>query len=192
MVRESVFGGIIDFFIKIGIYDVVLPFLLVFTIVFAILEKTRILGTVSVKGEKYPNKNLNSMTAFVISFLVIASAQLVEIITTVSSQVVILLMLSILFLLLIGSFYKEGEDVALQGGWRTAFVWIMFIGVVLIFLNAIKFEGTRESWLEYGLDYLAKQWSSTAVASLILIIGIILFMRWITEEPAPKSEEKKA
>ena len=45
MVEQSVFRGIIEFFEKIGIYDVVLPFLLVFTIVFAILEKTKVFGT---------------------------------------------------------------------------------------------------------------------------------------------------
>ena len=51
MVRESVLGGVIDVFERIGVYDVVLPFILVFTIVFAILEKTRVLG-VEVYGDK--------------------------------------------------------------------------------------------------------------------------------------------
>src|SRR3989339_539361 len=41
----SVFGESIQFLAKLGIYDVVLPFLLVFTIVFSLMEKTKVLGT---------------------------------------------------------------------------------------------------------------------------------------------------
>ena len=48
----SVFGEAIQFLAKLGIYDVVLPFLLVFTIVFAIMEKTKLLGTEKGKEEK--------------------------------------------------------------------------------------------------------------------------------------------
>ena len=35
MAEESAFRGVIEFFGVIGVYDIVLPFLLVFTIVFA-------------------------------------------------------------------------------------------------------------------------------------------------------------
>ncbi len=41
---ETVFRSAISFLNDIGLYDVVLPFLLVFTLVFAILEKTKLLG----------------------------------------------------------------------------------------------------------------------------------------------------
>ena len=44
MVEESVFRTAIGFLDKLGVYDIILPFLLVFTLVFAILEKTKILG----------------------------------------------------------------------------------------------------------------------------------------------------
>ncbi|MBI2131095.1 hypothetical protein HYU10_04995, partial [Candidatus Woesearchaeota archaeon] len=121
---------IIDFFDQIGVYDVVLPFLLVFTIVFAIFEKTKALGTEEYEGKKITKRNLNAIASFVIAFLVIASSELVEIITTVSSQAVILLFLSVLFLLLVGSFYKEGEGVFLQGRWQGIFTIIMFLGIV--------------------------------------------------------------
>src|SRR3989338_8827869 len=69
MVEESVFRGVIGFFDKIGVYDIILPFLLVFTIVFAILEKTKILGLEKIDGKETTKKNLNSMVAFVIAFL---------------------------------------------------------------------------------------------------------------------------
>ena len=68
MVQETVFGGVIEFFNRLGVYDIVLPFLLIFSIVFAILEKTKILGTEEVEGKKYTKKSINAIVAFVVSF----------------------------------------------------------------------------------------------------------------------------
>ncbi len=59
--------------------------------------------------KKYTKKNLDAMVSFVIAFFVIASSQLVETITQISSQVVILLLLSVFFLILVGSFAQETE-----------------------------------------------------------------------------------
>jgi hypothetical membrane protein len=131
------------------------------------------------------------MAAFVIAFLVVASSKLVETITQVSSQVVILLLLSILFLLLVGSFYSEKElPVFLEGKWKYLFMIIMFVGILGIFLNAIKTEdGT--SWLEWGWDKITNHFDSTAVGSIILIIVIIVFMFYIVKGPSSKKEEEK-
>ena len=139
MAEPSTLRGVLGFFVDIGIYDVVLPFLLVFTIVFAIFDKTKVLGVDIIDGEKYPKKNLNAIVAFTIAFFVIASAKLVEVITTVSSQVVILLLSAVFFLMMIGSVMKESEDgVFLDDKYQGAFIAAMLIGIVMIFLNALK------------------------------------------------------
>ncbi len=183
MAEASTFRGVIDFFDTIGLYDVVLPFILVFTIVFAILEKTKVLGMEKVGDSEYTRKNLNAMVSFVISFLVVASSKLVEIITTVSSQVVILLMLSVLFLLLVGSFYKDAEGGYLEGGWKTFFMFVMFIGIVLIFLGAIK-NDNDESWLDVFWTYVSQNGQGgNAVGSIILLIILVLFMLYIVNSP---------
>lgn len=177
----SMLGNVIQFFDKIGIYEVVLPFLLTFTIVFAILEKTKALGT---EGQQNaPRKNINALVAFVIGFLVIASAQLVQIITQVSSQVVVLILLIVFFLTLVGTFYKpaQGKEGVMPEGWQTFFVFFMFLGILFIFLAAIKTQNGY-SWLEVGINYLANYWSSTAVASIILIGLIILTVWWVTRK----------
>ena len=126
------------------------------------------------------------MVAFVIAFFVIASSQLVEIITDVSAQVVILLLSVIFFLILIGTFFKKDEQTALEGKWRSFFMVILFVGIVLIFLNAIKTDGT--SWLEYIIWFFIEYASSAALSSIILIVFIILFILWVTKEPAKKSK----
>jgi hypothetical protein len=187
----STFRDILVFFDKIGVYDVILPFLLIFTIVFAILEKTKVFGVEEIEGRKITRKNVNAMVAFVIAFFVIASSKLVEIVTTVSSWMVILLLMSVLFLILVGSFWKEGEGVFLEKGWRTLFMVIMFVGIVAIFLEAIKTD-SGQPWLEFLFLFIVGNFTSTTVASIILLAVMVGFIWFIVREPrAAKAAQKK-
>ena len=180
------FRQVLVFFDKIGLFDVVLPFLLVFTIVFAILEKTKVLGTEEIEGHKYTKKNLNAIASFVMAFLVVASAKLVEIIVKVSSNAVVVLFLSVLFLLLVGSFYKEGESVYLEGGWKIVFMIIVFISIIGIFLDAIKTADGR-TWLERLGDFTGS--GGDEVAGSILLLGIIVvFVVYALKEPSKASQ----
>lgn len=185
-VAVTPFRQVLQFFDSIGLFDVVLPFLLVFTIVFAILEKTKVLGTEDIEGKKYTKKNLNAIASFVIAFLVVASSQLVEIITTVSSQAVVVLFLSVLFLLLVGSFYKEGEPVFLEGGWKVVFMIIVFIAIIGIFLGAIKTSDGR-TWLERFGDFTGTGGDELA-GSLILLALIVLFIVYATKDTAKEAK----
>ncbi len=184
----TVLGNVLEFFAKIGIYDVVLPFMLVFTIVYAIFDRTRILGTEKIGKEDHPKRNLNAMIAFVIGFMVIASSKLVATITSVSSNVVVLLLLGVFFLMLVGTFFKEGglwdEKTGLHGGIKWTFIIIMLIGIIAVFLNGLKTD-SGESWLDYSLNYLSAHWSDTAVASVILIILVILFIWYLSSGSKP-------
>jgi hypothetical protein len=178
----SAFRGVLEFFVRLGIYDVVLPFLLVFTLVFAIMEKSRVLGVEKTADGEFTRKNLNAMVAFVTSFLVVASSRLVAVINETMANMVLLLIMSVCFLILIGSFMKETkEGVFLQKGWAKFFTIIMFIGLLLIFFNAL-------GWLEPAWNYIIDHYDSTIVASLILIAGMIGFVYWIVKEPKAKKE----
>jgi len=182
----STFRGTIGFFEKLGVYDVVLPFLLVFTLVYAMLEKTKIYGTEKIDGRDISRKNLNGMTAFVSAFFVIASTRLVAIVNEVLANTVLLLLLSICFLLLAGSFHTGSKEFFLEGTWRTVFMIIMFLGIVLIFLNAL-------GWLQVIYENLFFKFDSVTVSSIVLILVIILFMLYVTGAfESKKSDEKKS
>lgn len=187
MAEESVFRGVIGLLEKIGVYDIILPFLLVFTIVFAILEKTKVLGTEKVGGQDVTKKNLNSMVAFVIAFLVIASTQLVKIISEVMANIVLLLILAVSFLLLVGVFFTSKEfSLESYPGWITFFMFFMFAGIVIIFLNAMD-------WLQYVFA-LFQYWDAEWAATIFFFIIIIAFIWLIIREPKPaatKSETTK-
>ena len=180
MVEESAFRGMIGFLNKLGVYDVILPFLLVFTIIFAILEKTKIFGT---EKDGMTKKNINAMVAFVIGFLVIASTKLVAVINEVMANVVLLIILGVCFLLLVGVFFAGKEEFSLEKfpAWQQFFMVVMLIGIVIIFLNAL-------GWLQYLFD-LFENINADWAASLIFIIIIIGFIVWVTH--TPKSAETK-
>ncbi len=169
----STFQNAIAFFVDLGIYDVVLPFLMVFTMLFAILEKTRVFGTEKIDGNEVTKKNLNAMISFVVALLVVASADLVRIINTVAANVVVLLLLSILFLLLAGSFHKD-EEFYLKDNWNKFFMVLMFAGIVLIFLNAL-------GWLQYAWYYAVSNIDGPIVGSFLMLAVIIGGMVWITK-----------
>jgi len=194
MAEESVFREVLAFFDKLGVYDVILPFLLVFTIMFAILDKTKIFGTEEVGGQKYSRKNLNAMVAFISAFLVVASSNLVATVNETIAHISLLIIISVGFLILIGVFHKEGEDVYLAGKWRNLFMILMFIAIILISLNAIK-TSEGESWFMTGYEWIMDNWSNEVGGSIILLIIIIVFISLIMKEAGPKkalpSAEKK-
>lgn len=178
---ETVLGGVVEFFKELGVYDVVLPFILVFTIMFAILERTKIFG---LEQGKHTKKNLNAMVSFVVAFLVVASSKLVETITKVSSEIIVLLLLVVFFLMLVGSFYTTQEidtkGVSLEGAWRTGFMIFIAIAILFIFLDAIVAEDGR-TWLEVFWDWLSQFYTNTAVAAIVLIIAVIIFVYFVTK-----------
>ncbi|HZX45602.1 MAG TPA: hypothetical protein VFF28_08025 [Candidatus Nanoarchaeia archaeon] len=181
----SAFRSVIEFFEEIGLYDVVLPFLLVFTIVFAILEKTRVFGSEHIDGKDYPKKNLDAVTAFVIAFFVVASSKLVQIITDVSSYTVILLLMSVLFLMLVGSFMKEGEGGFLKGNWNYAFMIIMFIGIAMIFAYAL-------GWWDAMWAFFRYRTGGEMAGSIILLLIIVVFIWYIVKDEPHKSGAKES
>ena len=181
----SQFRDIIDFFANIGVFDVVLPFLLIFTVVFALLERTKVFGIEKIEGKDYTKKNLNSAAAFVIAFLVVASSELVEVITKVSSQFVVLLFLIVLFLLLVGSFLKEEpHGVFLEGGGRTTFMLIVFVGLLFIFLDALNLIDDIFGFFK-GTD------KGEVVGSVLLLIVIVIFIAYVTQEKKVGSSAPK-
>jgi len=182
MAESNFLVGAVQFMDKIGVYDVVLPFLLVFVIVYAILEKSKVFGTEKVGEKEVPRKNLNSMAAFVIGFLVIASSQLVASISAFVSQLVLLIVLVVAFLMLVGSFTNEKDmDGFLSGPEnktiRYVLMSVMFLGILIIFLNSMMVGDV--TWLEYAFNYLSASTNSSVLGSILLLAimgGVIAFM----------------
>ena len=185
MAEETAFRGVIGFLDKLGVYDVVLPFLLVFTIVFAILEKTRILGAEKAGDKEITKKNLNAMVAFVMAFLVVASTTLVRVINEVMANVVLLLVLIISFLMLVGVFWGTGESkLDKDSPWMKFFMVVIFLAIVAILLNAL-------GWLRLIIGIIALTPTTDWAATLVLLVIIIGVMACVTREPKDHDHGEK-
>jgi len=165
--------GTIEFLKEFGLFDVILPFLLIFAITYAILSKSGILGE---------NKdNLNSIVSLVFALLVVSANKIVATITTAIPNVLLLVIIAFSFLLLVGIFYGEGKFPDLAG-WKNWFISLMFIGVVSIFLGAWTLD-SGESLLSYLFGRLYENVGSDFAGGIILLIVVVLVIKYITQQP---------
>ncbi|MBT5740866.1 hypothetical protein HOK68_02455 [Candidatus Woesearchaeota archaeon] len=180
-VAPTAFGQVISFLYGLGFFNVVLPFLIVFAITFAILEKT------SVLGEK--KDNLNAIVAFCIGFFVIASASLVGILEEVLAKTILLVIAGIAFMMTAGIFSKEStwfdfeldEHGKYKDNRAKYIIWIIFFIIGLIFLGAITIstaEG-QASVLSIIWNELFYQYQTGLVSGIILIVLIVASVAWM-------------
>ena len=177
----TLFGGAIEFLQEIGFYDVVLPFLLVFTVFFGVLEKTKIFGT---EDNGAPKKNLNAMVAFVVGFFVIAAKEIVTSIQESLPLVALGLLAILSFLMLIGSMFsgeKEFNFVELfGGGWKTGFAIAFLASIVLIFFQSF-------GWLAPVWEYITGIGTETFIL-VMFVIAIVGIMFYVVGGGSKKSE----
>lgn len=164
-----------------GVTDVLLPFILVFTIVFATLQKTKILGD--------GKKNYNVMVALVMGLGVVIphivgrypfNFDPVDVINASLPQVSIILVAIIMLLLIIGIF---GNEIDIAGTSLAGWVVVLaIIAVLLIFGSAVGWF-TMPIWLGFLLDPELQ-----ALVVMILVFGIIIW--FITKDDSKKDKEK--
>ncbi len=172
----------IGFLRDFGLFDVVLPFLLVFALVFAILEKTMILGT---EGDKKPKKNLNSIVSFVIAMLVVATNKVVTAINEALPNIVLIIVCFVAFLMMISVFMKTGEMEFAKEHPRflAFFIFFSLIALILIVLDSIKLP-TGKSWFEYVSEYVLSNFTGPVVMSIIFLIVAIGAIYYVTKGPS--------
>jgi hypothetical protein len=190
---QTILGDTIGFLATLGVYDVVLPFVLVFVLMFAFLEKTKVLGLEVVKsGDKeiaYTRKNLNAMVAFTTAFFVIASSELVRVLSEVVANTMILVVTGTMFMLALGITHTgKGEfDLGSKGmkPYKQIFLALNAIGILLIMLNAL-------GWLDASYAWLVGNWNSAYGMTLIMILVFAGFIYWVTKSsPNPDKNKSK-
>ena len=184
----SPLNNAVEFLRAFGFFDVVVPFLLVFTIVFGVLEKTKLFGAEKDdKGNEVPKKNLNSMVAFSIAFFVIAATKVVEIIKLSIPQIMLVLVVIIALMLLVGTFVGEGiQNFGKEfKGWTKFFILVVFIAVVVIFLNIFGLLGATGS----SIKTLLGGPIGGSILLLLISVGAIGFVMSGRNRPAGDSKK---
>lgn len=116
------------FLTRLGIVDVVLPFVLVFTIVFGVLQRSRVLGG---------RTNVNAMVAFVLGFFTILAVRTM-VFVNVFAQYAALVLVAMVFVSVILAFLGVTHK---QKNYGVAFYWLVGIALGAVFLFSLGQAG---------------------------------------------------
>lgn len=134
------------------------PFLLVFFIVFAILEKTKILGD--------NKKQLNALIAFVIGLIFIAFAYPVDVVNNLILFLSVALVVVFIAMIIWG--FISG-DTKIDKGWVKIVIGIVVtIALIVSILWATGVYDNLTNWIS------SQNWSSTFWTSLLFVVVIAI------------------
>jgi len=164
--------------------QVVLIFLLIFVILYAILQKTRVLG----EGKK----NLNIMVAVIVGLLVIIphvtgrfppNADPVVIIGDALPSISIVLVAIIFLLIMIGVFGQEKIFLGMSmPGWVALFSFAVIV---------IVFGGSAGWWTGYFGNTLEQLFGTESIAVIIMLLVFGMVIAWITSD-SKEADDKSA
>lgn len=170
-IRGTTLGTQLQILESYGLTDVLLPFLLIFTLIFAMLQKIQLLG------EK--KKNLNVVVAVIFALLVVIphvtrsyprGFDVVEIMNSALPAVSLVIVAVLMLLLLIGLFGGEAKY------FGVAFRWpVIILSLVII----IWIFGASANWW-WGWGWFNNFFGSDAVMILIILIVFGVLIAWVT------------
>lgn len=153
---------------SMGLVDVVLPFLIIFTVVFAALQKSKILG--------HDSKKYNVMIAFVMALSTVIphvtgmyppGGDVVNIMNKALPSVSLIVVAVIMVMLVLGVIGGELNFAGTSLG--TLSIWASIIGVAIIFLASADVFTYTPRWLYWIRDpYIIE------TVIIILVFGVII------------------
>ncbi len=165
------FSSLMGFLTSYDLTDVILPFFLYFTILFAILQKTKILGK-----EK---KQFNVIIALVVSLSVVIphisgnypnGFDVVTITNTFLPQVSLIAVVLVMMLVLIGVFAPANSGIIAGLG-----------ALIVLFL----FLGTTEYL--YGLSWVYELFGDETISMIVILLVFGLIIWFITSDSGPST-----
>ena len=169
-------GNVLLYLERYGLTDVIIPFLVIFTILFAVLSRVQIFG--SNNGQ---NKKFNVVIALSITLLSIIphvtgtyrELDIVQIINTTFPQIALIISTIVMVLILVG----------VVGGGKTAerSPIVSIITVLSIVLIAVIFG--RALWPGYTPYWLGFLDDPGLQATLLTLLGFGLVVWFVTSEP---------
>lgn len=157
--------------------EAVLPFILIFTVVFAILQKSKILGD--------GKKQIDALVALVVGLITITFANAVGIINYLLPFLAVSIVMILVFLILVAMVSTGEKGFELHKGFKWTIMIMAFIAVVIAGLVVTG------AW-----DYLAYQFSGpggstwmTNIIFIVIIVGAAILVFF--GDSKPSSEKKK-
>ena len=147
-----------------GFYEFVLPFFLVFTIVFGILEKTKLFGEV----DNHPRSNLNAVLSMILALTVLLNTNIVYLLNNTLPKISFFIVIAVLIMLLVALFHtpEEGKNISVP------LVWATFLAIGAVFWSLATSYYGQGLW-PYWL-YLDD--STISFLFFLVLFGIIVYI----------------
>jgi cbb3-type cytochrome oxidase subunit 3 len=167
-----------------GFIDFVLPFLLIFSLVFMILELSNLL---KVSPDDTVGRKLNALFSFGFALLSIYNQNLVKwLLSFIPSATIVIIGFTLIVIVLAITNKKIPS-------WLSGLFALLVVGIILwLAINSLSITGSASSpvvsLLSYTLNYLMQ---SGILALLIMFLLIFLVLMWIAGGGEKKEEEKE-
>ena len=150
---------VIELLGRIGVWDVIVPFIIVFTLVFAMLERTKVLG----KEKDKPKTRLNAMVAFVMGFFVIALTDTLKAINLLSQYLVVVIVAGLMLMILLSFFGVRKLETS---------NFIKWAALILVFGGGLYILGLL-NWINQAA---VMRWIASPVTAIIVFLIIMYFV----------------
>ena len=145
-----------------GFYEFALPFLLVFTIVFAILEKTKLFGD--------DKKNINLIIGIVVGLIVVNQFEIVDRLNLFLPKVSLFIIVAVMFLILVGLFGAKVEN-----GFSGIALFLFAVASIFIIYWALVPDSSVLDFSSGGGDFGFWIQDNASWLILLIIVGIIIW-----------------
>lgn len=148
--------------------EFILPFLLVFVIVFAVLEKTKLLG----EGKKI----LNAIAAFVVGLVFVTAVFPKTVITNLILFLTISLIIVFVILLIWGFIVGDDSDFKLGKGMKWVLIIVASLGVLILIIWTLKEQFGLFDWLS------DRAWTSPFWTNFLFVIVIAVALALVLKK----------
>lgn len=141
--------------------ETILPFLLVFALVFAVLQKTKILGD--------GKKQIDAIIALVVGLLIVSFANYVGVIVQLMAFLAVALVIILVFMLLFGALFEPGKF-EMAKGLKITFGIIVGLAVIIAVLYYTP------AWNYLRNNYWGTGWGTNILFIILLIAAVAVVL----------------
>lgn len=177
------FQSFVNWLTSMGLMDIILPFLLIFTVIFAVLEKSKIFGE--------NKKNIHTVLAIIIGLVVVIPHTVggynqigfdpVDIMNGALPAIAVVVIAVLMLLILIGVW--GGRATWTTGSLAT---WIFILSLIVVIWAFGAAAGKLPGW-----DWIQSNLGEEVVSFVIIILVFALIIAFITGRDEGKEKASK-
>jgi len=155
--------------------NIILPFILIFTLLFAILQKSKILGD--------GKRQIDAIVALAIGLIVVSFGNAVGIINSLMPLLAVSVVVILFFLILFAMLFHGEEEFKLHKGVK----WVIGIVIAIVLITAVLISTGAWDYIYYDL-FLGG--ASGAILTNLIFVVIIAVAIGVVVWGGKKSEDK--